>query len=266
MTDLERLFRLMVQQLAATDPARLHRPLTVAELTGDVVPYRSSRRVLAIETAEDHDALLLRLLSGEGNFVHLMHDDVRRRFELEARSANAELDVLREFSKAQFLITAEALARTLGDGIIVAPIPQPPAPPPRPPAPLPPAAAFVSSTAITPPARPSIPKPVIGAVVDIPLDAVRLSMPELDDLVARHTKPPTPPSRPSRPVERNTRPVERIVPAATSCSYCGGGLPAGRAVHFCPHCGQSQTVTLCPGCGSEVEIGWRHCVNCGSAV
>ncbi|MBA3316478.1 MAG: zinc ribbon domain-containing protein, partial [Gemmatimonadales bacterium] len=43
-------------------------------------------------------------------------------------------------------------------------------------------------------------------------------------------------------------------------------LPVHRPVNFCPHCGQSQTRILCPQCRSEVEPGWRHCVNCGAAV
>jgi hypothetical protein len=51
-----------------------------------------------------------------------------------------------------------------------------------------------------------------------------------------------------------------------SCVYCGGSLPVHRPVNFCPHCGQSQTQILCPECRSEVEPGWRHCVNCGAAV
>ena len=37
MTDLERLFRLLVQTLAAADPARLHRPLILGELQLDVL-------------------------------------------------------------------------------------------------------------------------------------------------------------------------------------------------------------------------------------
>jgi hypothetical protein len=53
---------------------------------------------------------------------------------------------------------------------------------------------------------------------------------------------------------------------APSCIYCGGSLPTNRTVNFCPHCGQSQTQILCPECRSEVEPGWRHCVNCGAAV
>jgi hypothetical protein len=59
---------------------------------------------------------------------------------------------------------------------------------------------------------------------------------------------------------------EQAAPPAPSCLYCGGALPPHRAVNFCPHCGQSQTRILCPECRSEVEPGWRHCVNCGAAV
>ena len=56
------------------------------------------------------------------------------------------------------------------------------------------------------------------------------------------------------------------VAAAARCSYCGGSLPAGRAVHFCPHCGQSQLLGQCPRCKAEVEYGWRHCVSCGTGL
>jgi predicted amidophosphoribosyltransferase len=59
---------------------------------------------------------------------------------------------------------------------------------------------------------------------------------------------------------------EAVEPPRPTCLYCGGSLPTGRAVNFCPHCGQSQTRILCPECRSEVEPGWRHCVNCGAAV
>jgi len=240
VTDLERLFRLLVQQLAGTDPGRLHRPMTVAELAGDVVPYRSSRRVLAVETAEDHEALLLRLLAGEGEFVHLIHDEIRRRFELEARNGNPDLALLREFAKAQFLIATEPLARALGDGVVLA---APPRPAPQP-APTPPP--------ILRPSRPS---------VDVPLDEVRLSMPELDDLVARHTAPPPPP-----PAAPQAAPQRTSARPPTECGFCGGVLPTGRVIKFCPHCGQNQSMTHCPACQTEVEFGWRHCIGCGQVL
>jgi hypothetical protein len=56
------------------------------------------------------------------------------------------------------------------------------------------------------------------------------------------------------------------VAAVPDCLYCGGSLPRHRTVTFCPHCGQRQGPATCPACHSEVEPGWRHCVNCGSAL
>jgi hypothetical protein len=61
-------------------------------------------------------------------------------------------------------------------------------------------------------------------------------------------------------------PADHPIQPAPSCIYCGASLPTHRAVNFCPHCGQSQTRILCPECRSEIEPGWRHCVNCGAAV
>jgi hypothetical protein len=50
------------------------------------------------------------------------------------------------------------------------------------------------------------------------------------------------------------------------CRFCGGALPGGRAMNYCPHCGQNLQVLNCPACGAEVEAGWRFCVACGKAV
>lgn len=53
---------------------------------------------------------------------------------------------------------------------------------------------------------------------------------------------------------------------AGSCRYCGGALPPGRAMNYCPHCGQNLQVLNCPACGAEVEAGWKFCVSCGKGV
>jgi len=50
------------------------------------------------------------------------------------------------------------------------------------------------------------------------------------------------------------------------CRYCGGDLPAGRSMNYCPHCGQNLQVLNCTACGAEVEAGWKFCVSCGKAV
>jgi hypothetical protein len=50
------------------------------------------------------------------------------------------------------------------------------------------------------------------------------------------------------------------------CNRCGGGLPTGRVVNFCPQCGQNLTRPRCPQCQTELESEWRHCVNCGLSL
>ena len=53
---------------------------------------------------------------------------------------------------------------------------------------------------------------------------------------------------------------------SSRCRYCGGELPGGRLMNFCPHCGQNLQVHNCPACGAEVDAGWKFCVACGKAV
>lgn len=82
---------------------------------------------------------------------------------------------------------------------------------------------------------------------------------------------PAPIPRPApRPAMGGARPAAE--PATVSntgappCRYCGGDLPSGRMLHYCPHCGQNLQVLNCPACGAEVEAGWKFCVACGKAV
>jgi hypothetical protein len=255
VTDLERLFRLLVQEMAGRDPARLHRPVTITELSAEFVPYRVFRRTLDVQTAEDYDALLLRFLAGGEGLVRMTAEPVAERLALEARSANPDLGILREFARATFTLAPERLARVVSEGIPAAARRSttgpgrpsaPAAMPPQPPAPPPPA---------TVPAPWPPPEPPVD---ELPLDDLRLSMPELDEVVARHMGNPPPPVSPLEPPRR--------ISGGSRCGFCGGHLPPGRAVNFCPFCGQNQVLTQCPQCQAEVEIGWRHCVNCGAVV
>jgi hypothetical protein len=58
----------------------------------------------------------------------------------------------------------------------------------------------------------------------------------------------------------------REVTQSAPCPYCGGGLPVGRTVLFCPHCGQNIGVVHCPTCGSELDVGWGFCITCGQKL
>jgi Double zinc ribbon len=236
MTDLERLFRRLVDNLIAIDPARLHRPLALGDLLGSVIPYRTTRRALGIDSAEDYDMLVLRLCAGEGGFVRLTSDDVGQVFRDQLTSPNPDLGLLREFSTSELLLGTEPLAHALGPG------PEEAYAPPE--EEYPEAAAAPAPPPVVLPIEPARRMPFTAEPV-----------PPMVPPVPRMTAEPEPQRPPTLRLETGPR-----------CSYCGGKLPSGRPVNFCPHCGQSQTSTRCPECQAELELGWRHCINCGHPV
>jgi predicted RNA-binding Zn-ribbon protein involved in translation (DUF1610 family) len=222
VTDLERLYHRLVQQLAATDPARLHRPLPLDEIVHSLVPYRANRRALGVDTSEEYELVLMRLCAGEGGLVRTEPEEARARFAEELGSANPDLAALHSFESVLVTLRPEPLAMALrsSDAELESET-----------------AALLEAAALPePPALPEIPG----------LEALA----ELDDEVEHDPDPETIPEPESE----------------TRCAYCGGRLPTARAVKFCPHCGQNQTIRVCPECRSEIEPGWKHCVNCGHAV
>ncbi len=241
MTDLERLFRRLVDNLIAIDPARLHRPLALGDLLGSVIPYRTTRRALNVDSAEDYDTLILRLCAGEGGFVRMVADDVGQVFQDQLASPNPDLSVLRDHAKADLVLGTEPLAHALGPGPDEAYAPPDEDLPPvdEEPLDLPPSRPVVAL-------RPEQPRPLT------------------------FTTEPTPPAAPMLPppprMTAEPEPPPRRRESGVRCGFCGGRLPDGRTVKFCPHCGQNQAFTRCPECQSELELGWRHCINCGHTV
>ena len=113
MTDLERFFRQIVRNLAATDPARLHRPLPLTDLRESIVPYRANRRALQLESSEDYELVLMRLCAGEGGFARTEPDEVRAKFAAEVRSSNPDLDLVHRYEKAVVSLEPKPLALAL---------------------------------------------------------------------------------------------------------------------------------------------------------
>ena len=76
-----------------------------------------------------------------------------------------------------------------------------------------------------------------------------------------------PAAAPNPPAPRKGSRKPKAAPLSpANCRACGGKLPPGRAVKFCPQCGERQSLTHCPECQTELEPGWRHCVTCGATV
>jgi hypothetical protein len=239
VTDLERFFRRLVANLAASDPARLHHPIPLDDIQQSIIPYRSNRRALHIETSEEYEMMLLRLCAGEGNLVRTEPETARAQFEAELKSPIPDLDVLRKVDHVVISLRSDPLARALG------PEAEPDLPY-APPSPLP---------------APPIPG------LDLPqLDAVEPA----DQLGEPEPGEPFEPARfdqGSLDAELLDEPLpDEHADLSPHCLYCGDRLPTDRPVRFCPHCGQRQTPPECPQCHGEVEPGWRHCVSCGAAL
>lgn len=215
MTDLERFFRQIVRNLAATDPARLHRPLPLADIRDSIVPYRANRRALQLESSEDYELVLLQLCAGNGGFARTEPDGVRALFAAELRSSNPDLQILHQHENAVVSLETQPLAQALS--------PQP-------------------ELAFAPPDH------AIDAAVP---EASSADLPELSSL------------EPLGGVSVGEPNSNRFI---SHCAQCGGLLPTGRVVNFCPHCGGHHVLARCPACRNEIEAGWRHCVSCGATV
>ncbi|MEA2724236.1 MAG: hypothetical protein QOH59_2007 [Gemmatimonadales bacterium] len=113
MHDLERFFRQIVRNLAATDPARLHRPLPLSELHDSILPYRANRRVLQLESSEDYELVLMRLCAGEGGFARTEPAEVRVEFEVEVGSSNPDLGIIHRHPNAVLSLESKPLALAL---------------------------------------------------------------------------------------------------------------------------------------------------------
>lgn len=216
MTDLERFFRGLVTSLAETDPSRLDQPIPIEDIHRSILPYRTNRRVLGLDSSEDYELVLLRLCAGEGNYVRTDPEEARLRFAEELASPNPDLAVLHQVEGATVSLRTEPLRRALAPPDAYAGYAPPPAPP----------------------------------IPGLALPAIDLPAPE-------------PPAEPDGFDEPEPAEVASDTPR---CLYCGGTLPLERPARFCPHCGQRQTPPECPRCHTEVEPGWRHCVECGAPL
>ena len=239
MRDLERLFRQLVRSIADRDPADLHRPLRLQEIVESFLPYRVARRALGVDAHEDYELLLLRLAAGEGGLVATSPEEARREFAAEAASPNPDLGVLGRRADAELALQGEPLAYALGPD---------------------PDHAYAPAEPL---ARDEPDYPPIDAAGDLDDEAA------LDpDPAAVHVRPSDAAAEALTDDALLLDAIRRVpslpsLDAATRCGYCGGALPTGRVVNFCPFCGQNQSPAHCPECHGEVEPGWRHCVSCG---
>jgi hypothetical protein len=252
MDDLDRLFQRLIQRIREVQPEYLTRPFAISELYQTLVPYRHHRRELQIDTNQDYEAAVIRLLSGERGY--LVGDEGMQDFlRTEMASPNPDTAVFREFGSNRVAIAPGVLERFSAEP------------------PLPVHASVDGTPAeehdTRQPGRPAeraTETPVSAAfgAAGSPVRAPAAAIPEAA------TQPSAIPHPPSMPEAVLPTPARSITAAdlGGKCRYCAGALPEGRRIVFCPHCGQNLTVHRCPACSSELEMGWKFCVTCGRSA
>jgi hypothetical protein len=148
VTDVERLFRQLVANLGATQPARLRQPLLLADIRRTIVPYRANRRALQMESSEDYEVALMRLCAGEGGFARTGPDEVHDEFKREIGSPNPDLTLVEQRESAVVHLDPDAVMRIMSSNPELAYAPpakdraaEPPAPAVAPSSPAPKKAA-----------------------------------------------------------------------------------------------------------------------------
>ena len=89
MDDLDRVFHRLVSNIRHRHSEYLTLPFTVQELYETLIPYRHHRRELGIETNQDYEIAVARLLSGERDYL-LADQAMRDKLVAELKSGHGD--------------------------------------------------------------------------------------------------------------------------------------------------------------------------------
>src|SRR6476619_1789198 len=110
MDDLDRVFHRLVSNIRHRHPEYLTLPFTVQELYETLIPYRHHRRELGIETNQDYEIAVSRLLSGERDYL-LADQAMRDKLVAELKSGHGDPGAFREFAASKVSLAPAALRR-----------------------------------------------------------------------------------------------------------------------------------------------------------
>lgn len=114
MDELTRFARRLVEQLTASKEG-VNRAVPIGLIREKILPYRTHRRALMLESVEDYDSVLLRLVAGERGFVRTQPAGAAKRCQDELAGANPDLGVLDQLADSTIQITSLAAAQIMGD-------------------------------------------------------------------------------------------------------------------------------------------------------
>ena len=108
MDDLDRLFQRLVHNIRNGHAEYLSVPFTVSELYDTLVPYRHYRRDLGIETNQDYEAAVTRLLSGEKGYIRA-DQAMQERLKKELESSHTDLGAFRDYGDTRIALAPDAV-------------------------------------------------------------------------------------------------------------------------------------------------------------
>jgi hypothetical protein len=237
MDEMDRMFRRLVHNVRAGFPDLLTRSFEVSSLYQTLIPYRLNRAELAIDSAEEYELTLMRLLAGSRGFLN-GDPDMQQALQAELESPNPDLSIFRSWATASVSINANAVRALDSQSTVAVRSPSP--------AVLTRQAEMAGRATLE-----------VAASVAAPVSSPAAG--------TRRTAAPV-----ATPTESRPAPAPLLTPVphvhGPGCRYCGGELPDARDAHFCPHCGQNLSVKQCPACSTELEVEWQYCITCGRQV
>jgi double zinc ribbon protein len=244
MDELTRFARRLVEQLTASKEG-VNRAVPIGQIREKILPYRTHRRALMLESVEDYETVLLRLVAGERGFVRTLPPAAAKRCQDELAGANPDLGVLDELADSTIQITSLAAAQIVGDDAEIATAPAAP--------------RDDSPRVMASEAKPSRRTAEIASVAPRP--------PQGDKVQYRRTAEiASVAPRPRDDIPPVVASEAKQSPREGECRHCHHAMPAGRTVVFCPWCGGRLIPFTCARCQTELDSEWRHCITCGAPV
>lgn len=240
-------------------------PVTVAEIYQELVPYRSVRDSVGFAMNADYEHVLLRLLSGEGDYARLEPQAAAEAMRRELRTPNPNVSMYREYAACDVWIAEPAASSGS-------------------PAASGPSSHGAGATEATDPDD-DIFEWDAGGDDDVSSEAegarvVATIRPEHDERAAGDAVPAggsdmrngsEPAGSPADGMPETPAAPTRKGPAVVmdvqgACVFCDSSLPQGRQVLFCPYCGGDQSKRPCGACGEVLEADWIYCIACGGST
>ena len=238
MDEMDRMFRRLVHNVRAGFPDLLTRPFEVSSLYQTLIPYRLNRSELGIDSADEYELTLMRLLAGTRGLI-TGDPDMQQALQTELESPNPDVSMFRAWATASISINANAVRAFDSQSAV---------------------AVRTSPSATTRQAQMAgLPTLEVATPITSPVSSAAMR--------GSPVRTAAPVATPPEPAPVTAVPLSAAAHAhGPGCRYCAGELPDGRDAQFCPHCGQNLSVKQCPACSTELEVEWQFCITCGRQV